>query len=300
MDALDNIAYKLIIILGIIVYIFGLIGNLLNICVFTVWYHLSRNVNHINPNNNDRTSNSPLYLLVSSCANFIEIVYPVLTRIIFDGFRHPKTPENQLITCKLRFYVLHTSDFISLACICLAILDRYLISSREVHLRQLSLTRQKTKFLILFLICLIGIHNIPMGFYYKVSEFGDCIISSSIYSYYYLCIIQIFLHGIFPICFLSIFGLLTYKQLKIIQRTTNQRNFHSDKQLSRMLLLLCIAILISSVPYCIENLYSVITEDFTKPLSSYALLFYYISAILFFTNAALSFYIFFFFNTEFS
>jgi hypothetical protein len=105
--------------------------------------------------------------------------------------------------------------------------------------------------------------------------------------------IQIFLHGIFPICFLSIFGILTYKQLKIIQQTIHQRNFNSDKQLSRMLLLLCIAILISSVPYCIENLYSVITEDFTKPLSSYALLFYYISAILFFTNATLSFYIFF-------
>ena len=60
-----------------------------------------------------------------------------------------------------------------------------------------------------------------------------------------------------------------------------------------MLLLLCIAILISSVPYCIQNIYSVMFTDSSLELTSYALLFYYISAILFFTNAVLSFYIFF-------
>ena len=67
-----------------------------------------------------------------------------------------------------------------------------------------------------------------------------------------------------------------------------------------MLLLLCIAILISSVPYCIQNIYSVMFNDHNLELTSYALLFYYISAILFFTNAVLSFYIFFYYNTKFS
>jgi hypothetical protein len=104
MDIFQVIAYKLIIILGILVYIFILIGNLLNICVFIKWSHPRNNANHIH-NNNVRTSNSPLYLLVSSCANFIEIVYPVLTCIIFDGFQHPKTEDNVFVT-------LHTSDLI--------------------------------------------------------------------------------------------------------------------------------------------------------------------------------------------
>lgn len=60
-----------------------------------------------------------------------------------------------------------------------------------------------------------------------------------------------------------------------------------------MLCLLCIAILISSIPYCIQNIYSIKTLEFNQKLESYKLLFYYISAILFFTNAVLSFYIFF-------
>jgi len=292
MDEIEDIAHKIIIIVGILIYIFGLVGNILSICVFTMWCYPQKRRNNIN-NNDVRTRNSPLYLLASSCANFIEIVYPVLTRIIFDGFQHPKTKDNEFSTCKFRYYVLHTSDLISLTCICLATLDQYFISSREVRLRRLSTTNQQTKLIILSIICLIGLHNIPISIYYIVSESDNCVISSRIYLYYYLFIIQIFFHGIFPICFLSIFGFLTYKQLKIIRQGNNLEHYNSDKQLSRMLFLLCIAILISSIPYSIENLYSVITLNFSQEFSSYALLFYYISAMLFFTHAVLSFYIFF-------
>lgn len=152
MDIFQVIAYKLIIILGILVYIFSLIGNLLNICVFIKWSRPRNNANHIhnnNNNNNVRTSNSPLYLLVSSCANFIKIVYPVLTCIIFDDFQHPKTEDNVFVTCKFRYYVLHKSDLISLKCICMVTLDRYLISSREASLRRLSPTLRKSKLIIL-------------------------------------------------------------------------------------------------------------------------------------------------------
>jgi hypothetical protein len=292
MDEITIIAHKLIITVGIIMYVFGLIGNVLNICVFTIWCRSQKHGNETNPNHN-RTSNGPLYLLTSSCANFIQIVYPLLTRIIFDGFQNPKTPGNVIFTCKLRYYVLHTSDFISLTCICLATFDRYLITSREAHFRQLARTKHQTKQIIFLIILLVGIHSIPVSIYYEVSVYGDCMISSPIYLYYYLFVIQIFLHGIYPIFFLSIFGGLTYKQLKMVQQTNIQMNFHMDKQLSRMLLLLCLAILISSVPYCIQNIYSVIFKEFNEQLLSKALLFYYISAILFFTNSVLSFYIFF-------
>lgn len=143
MDEIGNIASKLLIVLGIFMYVFGLIGNTLNIFVFTLWCRQRKRGN--NNDNNNQTSNSPLYLLVSSCANFIEIIYPVLTRIIFDGFGYPKTKENKLFTCKIRYYVLHTTDLISLTCICLATLDRYLITSRDVRLRRLSTTNNQTK-----------------------------------------------------------------------------------------------------------------------------------------------------------
>ena len=111
MKLIEHIAEIFMIVAGILVYIFGLIGNALNIYVFAVWCRSSRRPNCIHRNN--YTSNSAFYLLVSSCANFIQIVYPVLTRILFDGFQLPKTKSNQLITCQLRYYVLHTSDLTS-------------------------------------------------------------------------------------------------------------------------------------------------------------------------------------------
>ena len=292
MDLIDTIAHDFMIAAGILIYIFGLIGNILNIYVFANWCRPQRRVNSIHqniPRNHAQTSNSPLYLLVSSCANFMEIIYPVLTRIIYDGFERPKTKENQLWTCQLRYYVLHTSDIVSLTCICMAMLDRYLISSRNANLRRLSPTRRRTKLIIILLIHLVGLHNIPIAIYYQASDVGDCAISSDTYLYYYLSVVQIVLHGIFPICFLSIFGGLTHKQLRLI----HHRNFNSDKQLSRMLLLLCVVILISSIPYCIQHIYLMISDQRIEHLSSYKLLLYYISLLLFFGNATFSFYVFF-------
>ncbi|CAF1172144.1 unnamed protein product [Rotaria sp. Silwood1] len=77
------------------------------------------------------------------------------------------------------------------------------------------------------------------------------------------------------------------------QQISYLRNFNSDKQLSRMLLLLCITILMASIPYSMENIYSVFFIDFTQKLSSYARVFNYTSIILFFTDEVLSFYVFF-------
>ncbi|CAF1392561.1 unnamed protein product [Rotaria sp. Silwood1] len=248
----------------------------------------------------NRTNNSSLYLLTSSCANLIQIFYPLLINIIFDGFQYPKTNDNVFLTCKLPYYILYTSDLVSLTCICLAILDRYVISSREVRLRRLSIKRHVTKKIIFSIICIFALHNIPIIIYYEVSPIGNCKISSRIYSYYYLGVFQIFFHGIFLICFLSIFSRLIYKQLKMTQQISYLRNFNSDKQLSRMLLLLCITILMASIPYSMENIYSVFFIDFTQKLSSYARVFNYTSIILFFTDEVLSFYVCFSFNTKFS
>jgi hypothetical protein len=64
MENIENNAQKLMIIAGVIMYILGTIGNIFNICVFTLWSRSSKTRNR----NNDggRTSNSSLYLLTSS------------------------------------------------------------------------------------------------------------------------------------------------------------------------------------------------------------------------------------------
>jgi hypothetical protein len=293
MTQIDIISHHLMIFAGIIMFIFGVIGNLLNIWVFAIWSQTPKGSHkHCK---HGRTSNSSLYLLASSIANLIVIIYPLLTRIMFDGYQYPVTANNVFILCKLRFYALHTFDLISLTCICMATFDRYLISSRKVRLRELSTRRQRTKLVILFIVCLIGVHSVPLAVYFDISKIGRCAVLSTVYLYYYLYTFQIFLHGIIPIIFLTIFGLLTFQQLKRIKRRHRRRRHHtgisSDKQLSRMLLLMSLAIILSSIPYCIEQCLNVKFIGDNRLQSSYFFLFHVVSHILYYTNPATSFYV---------
>jgi hypothetical protein len=289
MVELDTISHQLMIIIGIIMYIFGLIGNILNICVFTIWSFPRRTGNEHNPNN--RTGNSPLYLLTTSIANLLLIIYPLLIRIYVDGYQHLVTEDDMIILCKLRYYVLQTALITSLVCICLATLDRYLITSREVRLRQLSPTRESTKKILLIIILLACLHSIPIAVYYDRSSTGDCTIFSLIYSNYYLYVVIVFIYGISPICFLSVFGRLTYKQTKSLQQTNVNGHLNMDKQLSQMLLLQCISLVFSYIPYCIQNIYFSKFVAKNVPPTSFNLLFKIITIIFFYVYPVMSFYI---------
>ncbi|CAF1314267.1 unnamed protein product [Rotaria sp. Silwood1] len=291
MDKIDIFSHRLMIIIGIIMFIFGLIGNILNIYVFSTWSRLKKRSKR--KSNNIRSSNSSLYLLTSSLSNLIIIIYPFLTRIIFDGFQYSIEPQHEFILCKFRYYILHTFDLISLTCICMAIFDRYLISSRKVRLRHMSTVRKRTKQVILFVFILNSIHCIPIGFYFDVSNKNLCRIVSRKFLYYYLWIFQIILHSIIPILFLTIFGTLTYRQLKKIKRTKRKGILSSDKRLSRMLLLMSVAIVLSSIPYCIEHIYYIIIPNARSNQTSFTYLYHVITSILFYVNPVTSFYIFF-------
>lgn len=286
----EIIAHHLMIIGGIFMYFFGSIGNLLNIYVFTIWYR-SKHTSHKCARSN-RTSNSSLYLLASSISNLIVIVYPLFTRIMLDGYEYHLTASSVFFVCQFRYFILHIFDLTSLACICLATFDRYLISSRTARLRKLSPTKKQSKYILLFVVCLFTIHSIPNLKYYHVSRQGYCAISSHVYLYYYLYSFQIFLHGIFPIVFLSIFGTLTFRQLKTINRRKSLcRNSHIDRQLSRMILLISIAIVLSSIPYCIEQSYYVLFNNNNRSATPFFFLYHVTCSILFYTNPVSSFYI---------
>jgi hypothetical protein len=290
MNQIDMISHRLMIYGGIIMYVLGSIGNILNICVFTLWSRSKKSSNK--SCHSSRTNNSSLYLLTSSLSNLIVVLYPLFTRILLDGYKYEITENSVFILCKFRYYILHTFDLISLTCICLAIFDRYLISSREVRLRKLSLTKKRTKLILLLISCLFGIHSIPIIKYYSASITGHCIITSTIYLYYYLYTFQIVLHGLLPISFLSVFGILTFRQLRVISKRKNSSgSLNSDKQLSRMLLLMSLAIVLSSIPYCIEQSYYVLFNGNNRQQKSYFFLYHVICSILFYANPVSSFYI---------
>ncbi|CAF1045343.1 unnamed protein product [Adineta ricciae] len=291
MEEAYTVAHLLMIIAGLIMLIFGSIGNLLNIYVFTLWSRSRRTLKDHHQDTH-QANNSSLYLLASSISNLIVLLYPLVTRIIFDGFNYSVSQNQVIFLCKIRFFVLHTSDLMSLTYFCMATFDRYLITSRNAHLRNLSTTKHRTIQIILLVFLFFCLHNIPLLIFFEVSSTGDCDVNSNQYSYYYLYATQIFLHGIFPIVFLSIFGTLTFQQLKQLQVHV-QNHLNVDKQLSRMLVLMSIAIVISSIPYCVEQLYYEMFAHGNQQQSGLIFLLHVISSILFYVNPVSSFYIYF-------
>src|SRR5271167_2546908 len=108
MNEIDIISHKLMIFAGIIMYVFGSIGNILNICVFTIWSRSKKPSNKYS--HYSCRSNSSLYLLASSISNLIVILYPLFTRIMLDGYNYDINESNVIILCKFRYYILHTFD----------------------------------------------------------------------------------------------------------------------------------------------------------------------------------------------
>lgn len=286
-DQYYQIAYRIMIISGTLMFLLGLIGNLLNIYIFTRWSYSGKN----SKNFYSQRNNLPLYLLTSSVSNLIVIIYPLLTRILVDGYQFQLTPNQSYLLCKWRYYALHTFDLLSLACICMAIFDRYLVTSRKVYLREFIPKTNRTIFHILFVFLLIALHNIPLIIYFDVTEAGRCSIFSLIYSYYYLYVFQICLHGVVPILFLSIFGLLTLKQLRKLNQNIRSNHRNIDRQLSRMLLLISLGIILSAIPNCIENFYGKVFFHNQIKYSSKFFLYHVISSIFYYINPVMSFYI---------
>ncbi|CAF1586051.1 unnamed protein product, partial [Didymodactylos carnosus] len=150
---------------------------------------------------------------------------------------------SSLIWCKLRLYLRQTFALISLTCICLATIDRYLITCQEFHVRRISQTLSTL-----------------------------------------------------PLSILTVFGFKTYKNLRkrrVVPVLQQQQQHRLDQQLTSMLLLQVVFIVISSIPYCIQSLYSAITTNYVKSSFRQAqeTLFMTMTSLIFFLNYISNFYV---------
>ena len=122
--------------IGTFLVITGLIGNLLNVCVLRTY---------------EFQNSSIFLLLVSSCASVLYLLGSLLTRVLFIGF-HIHALGSAFIWCKIRLHVSQAAWFISISCICYAVIDRFFLSSRHERWRrhsQLFRTRRNTGFIVI-------------------------------------------------------------------------------------------------------------------------------------------------------
>jgi len=238
---LATIGSQFTIYAGSILFLLGFSGNLLTIYLFRLTRHTP----------------VTFILIILSIANCISLIVGLLNRVIVAIVGIDPTLISP-VWCKLRVYTGQTSVLFCQSCACLASINCFLLTCRQLRRRRLvSLSICRVCIIIAALFWLI--HGLFNPFLTELiiitGKSPTCSLTSLIASNYTGFFLRPILIGIFPICTLSIFGILTYRNLNQLR---HKRRFE-QQTLCKMLLFQMIAYVLGTLPYATFYAYQSIT-----------------------------------------
>lgn len=255
---LNNATFWINRISPILSIVFGTIGNLLNIIIFT-----RRSL---------RNNPCSMYFLAGSFANFFVIYVALLTRYFATSWNWDPSTTN-LAWCKTRFFLIYPPLSLVIWFIVLASIDRFFSSSQNVRLRQMStlpIAGKIIAFTTVFMF-LINVHVLVFATIVVTDGIYSCTISPNEYLVFFNIFVPIF-SCILPLALMGIFGILTIVNIRKIRNrvvtqennTQNERFRSNDRQLIIMLLYQVIITFIVVAPWAIINMYSAIATVILK------------------------------------
>lgn len=236
-----------LIIYGSIFFLFmGLIGNGMNILIFSTVRTY-------------RKIPCTFYFLAASIDNTFYILINFTTRIAGNIYGTDFS-NISIVWCKTRQFFIVFLSLITLTCSCLAIIDQFLVTSRNVYFRQCSKIEWAHR-IVLIVIIVWYLHAIPCLLFYDITPITNkCGIINAVYAIYN----RIYLLGLLctiPITVMIVFGCLTYRN---IRQTPVLAEHNADRQLTRMTFFQVIFVIICLTPYSINSAYTLITEKVAK------------------------------------
>ena len=251
---------------GPILMLIGTVSCIINIIIFN--------------KKNLRRSPCSICLIAFNTVSFLLLYLSFLPAILQIGYNIEPGAYN-LIYCRLRYYLGFLLACLPPFYLVLASIDRTLVTSLNARMRQLSnrYFMYKCVFIVTLFWILFHIHAL---IYTTILQYGPnyfiCYFQPGLYtvlvSYYTLIV-----NGIIPLILLSIFGILTIKNMHgtpvrnlIATRSINQgkiRNnikifYRKDQQLIRMLLIEILTCIIFNFIHPTVLLYSQITQNQMK------------------------------------
>ncbi|CAF0981989.1 unnamed protein product [Adineta ricciae] len=239
-------AQQLAFYLGICLFIACLIGNGINILVFSK----ARTY---------RTNPCTFYFLMGSIDNMFYVLLNLTIRILSDTYKIDIYRASD-VWCKIRQFFLFVPALISVTFSCLAIIDQFLITSRNVQLRscsQIKWAHWISLFVVIFW-CLYGVH---IFFLYRIlSTTRTCGSDNPVLAIYS----PIYLLGIIcgiPVGIMTLFGFLTYRNIRL---TIRPAELQYDRQLIKMTFIHVVLVIVSLLPYGVNRAYTLITSGIVK------------------------------------
>ncbi|CAF1608208.1 unnamed protein product [Adineta ricciae] len=228
------------------VVIIGIIGNSLNIWIFSSVRTYYRTF-------------CTFYFLIASIDNILYLTTVSISRIIMSGHQIDLT-RTSLVWCKIRLYCSSIFVLMSFTCSYLTAIDQFFITSSNVRLRQWSHIKRAHR--IIFILILIWLlHGIPGLIFGNItSSTNICMVTNNGYTTY-ISIYVLTYNSFVLIAFTTAFGYLTYRNIHS-RRILAERQV--DLQVVKMTLIQIILIAISISPYGIYNAYLVASSQFVK------------------------------------
>jgi hypothetical protein len=254
-DLLGCISKQLNRYVAFIIFIFGVMGNILNCLVLS-----QRTL---------RSNTCALLFLASSFIDLISILVGLTFRILSGWELDPTTTISSI--CKFRAFVVFSTRTAAIWLITLATIDRWLLSSVDIHRRQISSLKNVKRGIIIVVILSI-LSYIQMLYCYE-ANITDAPLKC--YGKSEICrlatdLIYILITIAIPLILMVRFGLLTISNVydvrsRMASTTTISINIPSqtepsqlrrtDTRLLRMLLVQILLLIILCVPQALQKLY---------------------------------------------
>ncbi|CAF1488694.1 unnamed protein product [Adineta steineri] len=228
---------------GCIISIFGIIGNTLNILIFTQLKLF-------------RFNRSAFYITVESISNFF-YQFIAISLIILTAIYGDDVTSRSLAWCRLRFILSLTIVITTYYMTCCAAIDQFFSTNYHVNLLQIC-TLKVARYVTITLVSFGIIHSIIFGFLaYNIPLIG-CVISNPIFLQYATFFFYPVLAGLLPIVIAAIFSLLAYRNVRrIIRRQLPILRRRLDRQMTAMVLSRVIIFVCLALPYSIYRIYAI-------------------------------------------
>ncbi len=226
----------------------GVIGGCLNIIIFLSLKTF-------------RQSSCAFYLTIRSCFDIGRLFSSVLPFIMRWGF-DTDWGISSLLFCKLRLCLFHTSNLISMICLCLAIIDQYLATSSRIRFRQWCNIKLAHRLTSIFVIISI-LHGIPYLIFQNhiISSLTNttiCQATNYIFSQYLIYGYDFTLVNLLPLI-TYVFGLMAYYNARhLLHRTVPLVRRQLDKQLTAMVLVQILISFCTFTPFSINDMFTIL------------------------------------------
>ncbi|CAF3925682.1 unnamed protein product [Rotaria sp. Silwood1] len=258
--------------------ILGIIGAILTIIVFT-------------RKRSFRCNPTIIYLLAGAIMTAIHLPTIYLQSILVDGFGLGIFNTND-IACREHNYLLYVTTVPTISFPCWAAFDQYASTYYEVNFRNhwssIRIVRLAIFFTIIIYIPIILISN---------SINNVCILIDSPIKKFYNYFLTPIVYTIGPLILIIIFTLGTIRNLRFMNFV--HRRTRLTKQIRRMLIPQLFVLVISGIPFGIQNIYDDLTSKIEKDILRLSIehLFVQIIRLFYHCNFVCTFYIYFYMSS---